>query len=302
MSYDYGNARIAAMRGRLFDRAAIARLGESATASVMVVQLERAPDWAPIMRRVAPLGTDATVALETAVEYHRSARLGALPLYYDGRDRRFVEALVMPLDAERALSLLRRRRAGEAAEAIATTAAPGAMLDASAVAAMARAPGLAAVLRPLVDREIISRGDAVPIIAAYTRGAASAQVESLLQAAVDRARWRRVEGRGDEAAALRRQFGQEQAARQATVMELAEAGPALATVLERTTRLAGLDALSALGRRDPLGIGAVAGYVAAVEAQAIRLRAMIARVRARWSAEDAAPYLARSERPAWLAS
>ena len=51
-----------------------------------------------------------------------------------------------------------------------------------------------------------------------------------------------------------------------------------------------------------LGIGAVIGYVAAVEAQAIRLRAMVARVRARWTAEDAAPYLARTERPAWLVS
>jgi hypothetical protein len=93
----------------------------------------------------------------------------------------------------------------------------------------------------------------------------------------------------------------ERDAREATMVELTEAGPTLATVLDRTTRLAALDTLSALGRRDPLGIGAVAGYVAAVEAQAIRVRAMIARVRARWSAEDAAPYLARNERPAWLA-
>lgn len=301
MGYDYGNARIAAMRGRLFDRAAIMRLGESATASVMVAQLERAADWAPIMRRVAPLGTDATVALETAVEYHRSARLGALPRYYDGHHCRFVEALVLPLDAERAVALLRRRRAGEAAEAIASTAVPGALLDASAVAAMARAPGPAAALRPLVDRSIVSRSDAVSIAAAQTRGVASAKVESMLQAAVDRARWERVEVRGSEAAALRRLFEQEGTARKTFVLELAESGPTLATVLERTTRLARLDALSALGRRDPLGVGAVAGYVAAVEAQAIRLRAMIARVRARWTVEDVAPYMAHNERPAWLA-
>jgi len=64
MGFDYGNARLASMRGRLLDRSAIARLGESATPSVMVAQLERVEDWAPILRQVAPLGTDATVALE----------------------------------------------------------------------------------------------------------------------------------------------------------------------------------------------------------------------------------------------
>ena len=132
MAYDYGNARIAAMRGRLLDRAVISRLGESATPSVMVAQLDRDPDWAPIMRRIAPLGADPSVALETAIEYHRSARLGALPPFYDGRDRRFVEVLVMPLDAERAVGLLRRRRAGEPAESIASTTIPGALLDAAA--------------------------------------------------------------------------------------------------------------------------------------------------------------------------
>jgi len=301
MGYDYGNARIAAMRGRLLDRAAISRLGDSATPSVMVAQLERAADWAPIMRRVAPLGTDPAVALEAAVEFHRSARLGVLPSYYDGQERRFVEALVLPLDLERTVALLRRRRAGEAGDAIASTAVPGALLDASAISAIARAPGTAAALRPLLEQEIIARDDLVAIVTAETRGAPSAEVESLLHDAIDHARWTRVDVRGGEAAALRRLLAHEREAREAMVIELTEAGPTLATVLDRTTRLAVLDALAALGPRDPLGIGAVAGYVAAVEAQAIRLRAMIARVRARWSTEDAAPFLAPSERPAWLA-
>ena len=289
------------MRGRLLDRAAVSRLGESATPSVMVAQLERAPDWAPIMRRIAPLGADPSVELETAIEYHRSARLGALPPFYDGRDRHFVEVLVMPLDTERAVGLLRRRRAGEPAESIASTTIPGALLDAAAAAAMARAPATAAFLRPLVERDIISRQAAVEMVAAETRGADSAEVESLLRTAIERARRQRVDVRGGEATALRRLLEHERAAREATVVELTEAGPTLATVMERSTRLAALDALSALGRRDPLGIGAVAGYVAAVEVQAIRLRAMIARVRARWTVDDAAPYLARNERPAWLA-
>ena len=160
MGFDYGNARVASMRGRLLARAEIARLGESATPSVMVAQLERADDWAPVLRQVAPLGTDATAALEAAIEFHRSARWGVLPHYYEGHERRLVEALVLPLDMERALAVLRRRRAGEPGEEIATTAIPGALLDGHSLALVARAPGPAAALRPLVDKGLIERSDA----------------------------------------------------------------------------------------------------------------------------------------------
>jgi len=302
MGFDYGNARIASMRGRLLDRSAIARLGESATPSVMVAQLERSEDWGLILRQVAPLGTDATAALEAAIEFHRSARWGALPHFYENGDRRLVESLVMPLDTERALAVLRRRRAGEPADQIATTAIPGALLDAHSLALMARASGPAAALRPLVDADVLDRHDAEHIAAAEIRGTRSADLEEMLGAAIERSRRARTTGRGPDAAAVRRLLDHERGDREAVVIELSEAGPSLATLLERSTRLARLDALAARGRRDPLGIGTVAGYLAAVEVQAIRLRAMVAKVRARWSAEDVAPYLARTERPAWLAS
>ena len=78
MGYEYGNARVAAMRGRLLGLAAIRRLGDSATTSVMVTQLERSPDWAPILRRVAPLGTEASMALETAVEFEANGASSVL--------------------------------------------------------------------------------------------------------------------------------------------------------------------------------------------------------------------------------
>jgi hypothetical protein len=44
-----------------------------------------------------------------------------------------------------------------------------------------------------------------------------------------------------------------------------------------------LEALVRTARRDPLGIGVVAGYVAAVELQAMRVRAALARVVVGWS-------------------
>jgi hypothetical protein len=62
-------------------------------------------------------------------------------------------------------------------------------------------------------------------------------------------------------------------------------------LLERATTLARLDRLAAAGPRDPLGIGAVAGYVAAVEGQAIRLRAILARVAAGWSGQLVGTYM-----------
>ena len=58
----------------------------------------------------------------------------------------------------------------------------------------------------------------------------------------------------------------------------------MATIAERALTLERLDDEARFGRRDPLGVGTVIGYVAAVEAQAIRLRAILARVRAGWPA------------------
>jgi len=112
----------------------------------------------------------------------------------------------------------------------------------------------------------------------------------------------RAQGRGGDAEAVRRLLEQEREEGEAVIVELSDEGPTVATLLERSSKLARLDALAALGRRDPRGIGTVAGYLAAVEVQAMRLRAAIARVRSAWTAEDAAPYLSTAERPAWLAS
>jgi hypothetical protein len=150
---------------------------------------------------------------------------------------------------------------------------------------------------------VVASTDAVELAVAETAGRSTADLESMLMEAIERARRARTEGRGANAAAVRQMLEQEEDEVEAVIAELDEGGPTVATLLQRSTRLARLDALAALGRRDPLGIGAVAGYLAAVEVQAIRLRATIARVRAAWTVEDAAPYFAApSERSSWLAS
>jgi vacuolar-type H+-ATPase subunit C/Vma6 len=63
-------------------------------------------------------------------------------------------------------------------------------------------------------------------------------------------------------------------------------------MLDRGAALARLDGLARIARRDPLGIGPVAGYVAALEAGAIRLRAILAGLVGGWSRESVGSYLA----------
>src|SRR3972149_3407050 len=90
--YEYGNARIAAPRGRRRDGPSLRRLGEAGSAAELLVLLERAEDWRPILREVAPLAADPQSAFEVSVERHRSARLGALPRWYAPPARGLAEA------------------------------------------------------------------------------------------------------------------------------------------------------------------------------------------------------------------
>ena len=66
----------------------------------------------------------------------------------------------------------------------------------------------------------------------------------------------------------------------------------LRTLPDLESTLARLDRLARLGRRDNLGIGAVAAYVAAVEAGSIRVRAVLTGLVAGWPADLVAEYLA----------
>src|SRR3989304_810132 len=115
--YESGNASIAARRGRLLDGPSLRRLVEAGSAAELLVLLERAEDWRPLVGEVAPLAADPQSPFEVSVERPRSARLGALPRWYAPPARGLVEALVLPLDAQRVVALLRRRRAGETPEA-----------------------------------------------------------------------------------------------------------------------------------------------------------------------------------------
>jgi len=289
--YDYGNARVAARRARLLDAIAYRRLSEASSPATMLALLGGFEDWRPVLADVAALSGDPGPAVDAAIERHRSRRLSALPRWYPGRVRRLVEALIAPLDVERLVAVLRRRRAGEEPETIGAAVAPGALLGSAGVGRLARAPSMEAMLVVAAGVGLLGPSDARSIGRLAARGAPNAAIEAAVLRATDAARLRLAGGRGGDARFVREVVEREIATRAAGAAALDESGVAAGTLVERAETLARLDALAALGRRDPLGIGAVAGYVAAVEVQAIRLRAIMAGVGSGWSRARVAEYL-----------
>ncbi len=289
--YDYGNARVAALRGRLLDPAALRRLAEADSAGAFLALLERSEDWRPILRQTEPLVIEPQGAVEASIERHRSARLGALVRFYPPPAQRLVEALVLPLDRERIVALVRRRLAGEPPEVIGATIVGGALLDAARLGALVRAPTLAALVRAIGRAGLIPTGEAIELGRRVEQGIGRAELEARLATAFEQGRIERAGGSDRNARAVRAILAREQAERRAVAAELTAGGPAAAALLERTLTLTRLDELARTGRRDPLGIGPVAGYVAAVEAQAIRLRASLARVVGGWGHDLVGLYL-----------
>lgn len=289
---DYGNARVAALRSRLLDREALHRLGEATSADDLLVRLERFDDWHSIVRELSPLATRPVAVIELAIERHRSARLGGLLSLYGPPARALVEALVLPLDLERALEVLRRRRAGEPPESVVESVTPGALLDTEAIVAIARARDVAHAVRLLGRFGLITPARVADLVRAGGRSVDAPALEARLLAAADDAREARIVQGGVDADLVRAAVAGQRADREAVAAELVTVGPAGAAELERTLALARFDDLVAQAHRDPLGIGPVAGYVAAVEAQAIRLRAVLARVADAWSRERTGVWLA----------
>ncbi len=294
--FEYGNARIAARRPGLLGPAALRELTSAGSPEELTERLARVGGW----ETCAAASTEtwpgdgprdaAAVALST-IELHRATCLSALPHWYEPPARGLVEALVLPLDLERVVALLRLRLAGVDAETASARIAPGAMLDRRRLGELARAGMPVGALRLLGRDGLLPR-------AAVTRLAARADarepwsvLEGALVAAWSVARQARAAGRGPDAAWVRDLLAEERAATRAVAIELAEHGVDGAAVLERRLTLDRLDRLAARARHDPLGIGVVAGYVAGVEAQAIRLRAILGHVSGRWSRSRAAAYL-----------
>ncbi len=298
--YEYGNARIAALRARLLTPALLRQLAALESPAALLEHLGRLEDWQQLVAVPLPRagrrgagagGPDPARAVLAAIERHRSSRLGDLPRWYEPPARALVEALVLPLDCERAVALLRLRTAGVDPEVAADEVPDGAVLDRAQLAGVARAPTLAASVRLLGRVGLIERHAGEQLGARCDRGEAWAAVEAGLVEACLEARHARAAGGSGDAARVREILAAERAAEHAVFVELSAQGIEAAASLERQSTLARLDTLARRARRDPLGVGVVAGYVAAVEAQAIRLRAVLGRVSGRWSRERAAGYM-----------
>jgi vacuolar-type H+-ATPase subunit C/Vma6 len=280
--YDYGNARVAGLRSWLLAPPELWHLADAGSAAAFLAALARHPDWRAEVEASSGLAIDPWAGAEAAIERHRASRLAALPAYYPGRARRLVEALVLGLDAERVLAIVRRRQAGETPEAIGPSILPGALLGPAELGLLARAPDLAKALAPLEGWQLVGPADAAALGRLIAAQAPWSQLEGGLARALGRARLARAAGRRADAVRTRAWLSDEAAARAAAAADLERLPEALAAEAEPARLLARLDRLAASARHDPLGIGAVAGYVAAVEAQAIRLRAALAGAAGGW--------------------
>jgi vacuolar-type H+-ATPase subunit C/Vma6 len=290
--YDYGNARIAAARSRLVDRDGLRRLQEARTPAAMLATLERFDDWRPIIAEVSSFGGPPAQAIDAAIERHRSRRLAALVGWYPEPVRDLVEALVLFLDAERFVAVTRRWRAGQPPDRIGAAVAPGALLDAEAIGFLARASSLAGLLERAAGAGLLARRDALAVARLAEAGQRIEGVEMALVAAIDAARRARARRSSQDARRVTEIIEGELRVRAAASVEALDAGVAVAALGERDATISRLDSLARLGPRDPLGIGAVAGYVAAVEAGAIRLRAILAGIVSGWPADLVGEYLA----------
>jgi hypothetical protein len=146
------------------------------------------------------------------------------------------------------------------------------------------------VARVLRTAGILSGADAAALAAAWEASLEPRLQEASLLAAFDVARMARASSTVD-GIVVGEVIRAERAERAALQAELDAAGPSAAAAVERQAVLTRLDELAAKARRDPLGIGVVAGYVAAVDAQAIRLRAALAAAAGGWSRERAGVWL-----------
>jgi hypothetical protein len=205
----------------------------------------------------------------------------------------------MGLDQERALSVLRRRRGDETAESIGATIVRGALLDSDALGRLARAPGSAQALDVLASSGLIDREERAALALALDDRSRPDAFEAAFVAACDRARSARARGRGPGPELVRWAMAWEWTDRSAMADELRQQGPLAAALAERTLALVRFDELARRGRRDPLGVGMVMGYIAAVEVQAIRLRAALARARAAWPMDALDPYRGRPGGRRW---
>lgn len=287
--YDYGNARIAVLRSRLLDVHDLRRLAELDSPAAILASMERSEDWRSILRETTPLFSDPQAALEASIERQRGVRLGGLIRWYDGAARSLAEALVMRLDLERVVALTRRQRGGSAAATVGASIVRGALLDVADLGAISRTSDRAGLGRILVRAGVLPPS---AVRALTGDDGDQRDLEARLVAVFDDARMRRASGGGQDARTVRAILEAERGVRAVVATELQEGGPSAAWLMERSTTLASLDRVAHAGPRDPLRIGAVAGYVAAVEAQAVRLRACLARVVAGWGPEAIAPFLA----------
>lgn len=276
MTWDYGNARVSALRGRLLDAAVLRRVSVAPSAHAILEILGGQEDWRAIVREAVASERETAAAARVAVERHIGVRLGRLPTFFPPPARELVEALVLPLDRDRVLDLVRRRRAGDSVVSMEASIVPGALLGTADLVALARTESLATFARGLVPLGMLLAVDALRL-ADLPPDPPAETVDTLLRAGIETAREARITGRDRESGRVRAIVESERADLEAVAHATAIRSPQ-AALIARAAILARLDRLAREGSADPTGVGTVAGHVAGLEAETLRLRTRLVEI------------------------
>jgi len=180
--YEYGNARVRAMRGALLSPRALEALLERDEAGILSA-LAATPLRSDVEAAAArlPLGS----RIDAAVRTHLSRTCRAVRAFYDGAARETVEQALAPLDADDLIAVLRGQAAhATPAEILAATVGAGA-LDEAALEALAREPGARAAIDRIVAWDLPFRDVGRALLAAWPATSGGADLAPLERALLE---------------------------------------------------------------------------------------------------------------------
>ncbi len=155
---------------------------------------------------------------------------------------------------------------------------PGALLDAARLRRLAASTGPGGPFRELARLDLLDRREAARLADAAERGVPPGELEVSLCDAWERARSARAADAGEDGDLVGGELQRERRDRAAVRDALRDTGAADAAALERRLALERMERLARRARRQPLGVAPVLGYHAALEHQALLLRAISARL------------------------
>jgi V/A-type H+-transporting ATPase subunit C len=176
--YDYGNARLRAMKSRLLDRLVYEELLNTATFDELISALARTPYRPDVETALMRYGGARCIA--EAVRLNVARECGQIRSFFDGEPRRLIGVLLGRWDVFNLKTILRGHARGIPTDQIVESLVPAGDLDAPALAALAAQPTVRATVDLLVTWRLPYARPLVEAMPAYTRRGDLAELELAL--------------------------------------------------------------------------------------------------------------------------